>query len=118
MTTILYDEDAKLDDIAGEKIAILGYGNQGRSQALNLRDSGQDVVVGNIEDDYRKTAIADGFAAVTIGEAAARADILFLLTPDEVMPEVYARDVMPHVSATAVILRCHVEAVVRPCRSS
>ena len=88
MTTILRDADAKLEVIAGEKIAILGYGNQGRAQALNLRDSGLQVLVGNIDDAYRETAIADGFFVFPIADAARQADILFLLTPDEVMPEV------------------------------
>lgn len=96
MTVIYHDEDASLDAISGATIAILGYGNQGNAQAKNFRDSGLEVIVGNREDAYRETALADGFAVVPIAEAAARAEVLFLLTPDEVMPEVYERDVAPH----------------------
>lgn len=96
MTTILHDDDADPSAIAGETIAILGYGNQGSAQAKNLRDSGLDVVVGNVDDPYRDAALADGFTVLSIADAAARADALFLLTPDEVMPEVYERDVAPH----------------------
>jgi ketol-acid reductoisomerase len=96
MTVIYYDEDASLDAISGQTVAILGYGNQGSAQARNLRDSGLDVIVGNIEDSYRDRAIADGFEVVPIAEASARADALFLLTPDEIMPEVYEKDVAPH----------------------
>ena len=96
MTVIYHDEDASLDAISGATIAILGYGNQGSAQAKNLRDSGLEVIVGNRDDAYRKAALADGFAVVPIAEAAARAEVLFLLTPDEVMPEVYERDVAPH----------------------
>jgi len=96
MATVYHDEDADLDPIKGSTIAILGYGNQGSAQARNLRDAGLNVIVGNIDDSYRQTAVADGFGVVPIADAAARADILFLLTPDEVMPEVYERDVAPH----------------------
>lgn len=96
MPIIYHDEDADVDAVRGQKIGILGYGNQGSSQALNLRDSGFDVVVGNIDDAYRENAVAAGFPVVSIAAAAAAADILFLLTADEVMPEVYERDVVPH----------------------
>jgi ketol-acid reductoisomerase len=98
MAVIYYDEDASLDAIRGEAIAILGYGNQGSSQARNLRDSGLDVIVGNVDDAFRKSALADGFEVLPIAEASARARILFLLTPDEVMPEIYERDVAPHLA--------------------
>jgi ketol-acid reductoisomerase len=98
MTVIYHDEDASLEAISGATIAILGYGNQGSAQAKNLRDSGLEVIVGNRNDAYREAAVAAGFAVVSIAEAAARADVLFLLTPDEVMPEVYARDVAPHLA--------------------
>ncbi len=96
MTTIYHDEDANLGDIEGQVVSVLGYGNQGRSQALNARDSGLEVVVGNLHDSYREQAIADGFAPVSIAEAAARADLLLLLVPDEVMPEIYEADVAPN----------------------
>jgi ketol-acid reductoisomerase len=98
MAVIYHDEDANLDAIRGETIAILGYGNQGRSQALNLRDSGFPVIVGNIDDAYRKNALADGFEVLSIAEASKRAGILFLLTADEIMPEVYEKDVAPHLA--------------------
>jgi ketol-acid reductoisomerase len=99
MTTIYHDEDARVEDVRGQLVGILGYGNQGRSQALNARDSGLEVVVGNIDDEYGERALADGFAPVPIADAAARADLLLLLVPDEVMPEVYEADVAPHLAA-------------------
>src|SRR5512143_314342 len=95
MTVIYHDSDASLDAVRGLRIAILGYGNQGSAQARNLRDSGLEVIVGNIDDHYAAAARAEGFTVVPIAAAVARADALFLLTPDEVMPEVYARDVAP-----------------------
>jgi ketol-acid reductoisomerase len=107
MARIYHDDDASLDPIRGARIAILGYGNQGGAQARNLRDSGMDVIVGNIDDDYRRTAIADRFEVLPIAEAATRADILFLLTPDEVMPEVYERDVAPHLESGDLLVFAH-----------
>jgi ketol-acid reductoisomerase len=107
MATIHHDEHATLEPIAGKTLAILGYGNQGRSQALNLRDSGQRVVVGNIDDAYRKTALADGFAPVPLAEAAAAADVIFMLTPDEVMAEVFERDVAPGLAPGKVLVFAH-----------
>ncbi len=95
MTVIYHDSDANLEDVRGLTVAILGYGNQGSAQARNLRDSGLNVIVGNIEDAYRERAVADGFEVLSIAEASRRGDALFLLTPDEVMAEVYAEAVAP-----------------------
>ena len=61
MSNFYFDADADLGLLEGKTIAILGYGNQGRSQALNLKDNGLKVIIGNIEDDYAKTARADGW---------------------------------------------------------
>ena len=58
---LLKDSDTSLEPLEGKTVAILGYGNQGRAQALNLRDSGVSVIVGNRDDDYRTQAIEDGF---------------------------------------------------------
>ena len=104
MAVIFHEEDSTLEPIAGLAIAIVGYGNQGRSQALNLRDSGLRVLVGNIDDDYRKTAIADGFSPLPIRQAASQADVIFLLVPDEVMPEVYRNDVEPGLAPGKVLV--------------
>jgi ketol-acid reductoisomerase len=107
MAIIYHDEDARIEAIGGQTIAILGYGNQGSAQARNLRDSGLDVIVGNIADSYRDAALADGFAVIPIAEAAARAEVLFLLTPDEIMPEVYATAVAPHLEAGDLLCFAH-----------
>ncbi len=96
MATIYYDDDANPEVLRSETVAVLAYGNQGRSQALNLRDSGLNVIVGNIEDEYRERARSEGFEVFPIAEAAERANVLLLLTPDEVMPEVYDKDVAPY----------------------
>jgi len=107
VTKIYHDEDADRAAIDGLTLAIIGYGNQGRSQALNLRDEGCTVVVGNIDDDYARTAREDGFDPLPIAEAVKQADVIFMLTPDEVMAEVYERDVAPHLEAGNVLCFAH-----------
>ncbi|MEY2452495.1 MAG: ketol-acid reductoisomerase [Acidimicrobiaceae bacterium] len=84
MNEILYESDADLDAIAGQRVAVVGYGNQGRSWALNLRDSGVDVVVCVRADETRATAEADGFATTDV-ESASDADVICLLVPDDII---------------------------------
>ena len=88
-----YEADAKLDVLQGRTLAIIGYGNQGRAQALNLRDSGLNVVIGSIRDESARQAEADGFRVVAITEAAERADVLALLIPDEIQKRVYEESI-------------------------
>ena len=90
---VYLDDDGDTEVLRGKTIAIIGYGNQGRSQALNLRDSGVKVIVGNIRDEYKKTAEKDGFEVFEISEACTKADIMFLLLPDEILPEVYSKHI-------------------------
>jgi ketol-acid reductoisomerase len=74
-------------------VAVLGYGNQGRAQAMNLRDSGVRVIVGNRDDHYRRQAAADGFEPLSISEAAAAGDVLLVLTTDESQPLVWKEQI-------------------------
>ena len=90
MTTIFHDEDADVAALAGSSVAVVGYGNQGRSWALNLRDSGLDVSVCVRADASRDQAVADGFDAGEIGDASA-ADIACVLVPDDVIPSLPLR---------------------------
>jgi len=85
-------EDADLAALSGVPIAVVGYGNLGRSMALNLRDSGLDVRVGNVADAYREKAASDGFAVTSIAEAVAGAELVYLLVADEVIPDVVRND--------------------------
>ena len=78
--------DADPAALSGKTIAIIGYGNQGRSQAINLRRAGHRVIVGNQEDDSWRQARTDGFDALAMDAAAALADIVMLLLPDEIAP--------------------------------
>ena len=95
MTKIFHDSDGKLENLKGKTISIIGYGNQGRAQALNLRDSGLSVIIGNKADEYMKRAKKDGFQTHTITDAVKKSDIIFLLIPDEVMPEVFSKEIEP-----------------------
>src|SRR5579885_1748466 len=104
MAQAFFDSDADLSVLAGRTVGILGYGNQGRSQALNLRDSGVAVIVGNQRDASFERAVADGFAAYDLSEAATRADILALLIPDEVMPEIFAEQIRPHLADGVMLI--------------
>jgi ketol-acid reductoisomerase len=94
---LLKDDDASLEPLAGKSVAVLGYGNQGQAQALNLRDSGVHVVVGNRDDGYRERAVADGFAPVPIADAASEGDILLVLTTDESQPLIWRDQIAPGV---------------------
>lgn len=85
MATIFHDGDADLAALAGARVAVVGYGNQGRSWALNLRDSGLDVRVCVRADASREQAVAEGFAVGAI-EDASSADVLCVLVPDDVIP--------------------------------
>lgn len=87
------DEDPGV--LADRTIAVVGYGNLGSAVASNLRDSAVDVIVGNIDDEYRARAAADGFAVVDITAAVQRADLVYVLIPDEEIPLVFAEQIAP-----------------------
>jgi ketol-acid reductoisomerase len=95
--------DADPDGLSGQAVTVVGYGNLGRSMALNLRDSGLAVTVGNAEDDYRATAVADGFQVAGIGDAVATADVVYVLIPDEVIPEVFREQIAPRLRSGACV---------------
>ena len=96
---VFYERDADLALLHGKVVAMIGYGNQGRSQARNLRDSGVNIVVGNIDDAYKEQAIADGFHPVSIAGAARQGDIIMVVIPDEVQDVVYRESIAPHLTA-------------------
>jgi len=104
MAQWFFDADADLSHIDSKTIGIFGYGNQGQAQALNLRDSGQSVIVGSRQDSSYDLAVGDGFAVHTLPDAATESDILFLLLPDEVMPAVYSEQIADHLKPGDVLV--------------
>ncbi|UCE80751.1 MAG: ketol-acid reductoisomerase [Methanobacteriota archaeon] len=97
MARIYYDKDADLEVLKDKRIAVIGYGIQGRAQSLNLRDSGVEVVVAQkFKDDYYKRAKEDGMTVMDIPDAVKSADIVMMLIPDEVQKEVYDNEVSPY----------------------
>lgn len=108
MATIYYDQNADLAALKDLTLSVIGYGNQGRAHALNLRDSGCSVIVGAREDsNSRDLAYQDGFQVKSIGEAAAQGDVIGLLLPDEVMPRIVKQQVVPHVKKGSGFLFAH-----------
>jgi len=108
MTKIFYDKDADLGVLKGRKIAIIGYGIQGRGQALNLRDSGLDVIVSELEgtENY-KTAKEDGFSPLASSQAAQQASIIQILTQDHVQAKVYKGSIEPNLKKGKAIVFSH-----------
>jgi ketol-acid reductoisomerase len=100
---IFFEKDIPSPGFKSLTAAVIGYGNQGRAQALNLRDSGVPVLVGNIRDAYAERAAADGFSVLSIEEATKAADLLLLLVPDETMPDMFSSRIAPHLKAGQLI---------------
>ncbi|PSJ37402.1 ketol-acid reductoisomerase [Allosphingosinicella deserti] len=105
---ILFDKDADLDLVRRRRVAVIGYGNQGRAQALNLRDSGVDVIVALPETSARRgQAGNDGFATATTAEAAQRADLLVLLAADEDHARIYSEEIESRLCNGSAIVFAH-----------
>ncbi len=96
MTVIYREEDGDLSVLDGKRVAVIGYGHLGRPFALNLRDSGVQVTVGIRDDEHGEKPSADGFAAAAIEDAVTDAQVIMMMLPDEVMPQVYLERVSPH----------------------
>jgi ketol-acid reductoisomerase len=100
MAKIYYNKDADLKALKGKKVAVIGYGIQGRAQSLNLRDSGVDVVLGlNLKDETWKRAKADKMRIMSVKDAVKGADVVMMLIPDEVQKMVYDEYVAPNLRA-------------------
>ena len=99
MTIIYHEQDGDPSFLLGKKVALIGYGSMGQPLALNLRDSGVEVLVGTRpdgQDASRQKALQDGFAAYSISEAVQATHIALMTIPDEVMPAVYLEQVAPY----------------------
>lgn len=108
MTEIFYDDDADLSIIQDRQVAIIGYGSQGHAHALNLRDSGVDVRIGLAEGSRSKAkAEAEGLRVLSVAEAAAEADVIMILTPDQVQAQIYRESIQPHLQPGDALFFAH-----------
>ncbi len=108
MADMIYDDDADLSIIQGKKVAVIGYGSQGHAHSLNLRDSGVDVRVGLAEGSPSKAkAEAEGLRVLSVADAVKEADLVVILTPDQVQRHVYAKDIKPNLREGAGLLFGH-----------
>ncbi len=106
--TIYYDADADLGRLKGRKIAIIGYGSQGHAHALNLKDSGLDVMVGLYKGSKSwETAQQAGLDVATVEDAAARADMIMLLVPDQTQKDLYERAIRPSMRSGKTLMFAH-----------
>lgn len=108
MANIYYDKDADLSLLAGKTIAVIGFGSQGHAHALNLRDSGCQVVVGLYEGSKSwAKAEAEGLQVLPVAEAARAADVVMLLTPDSVQPPLYKEHIAPYLERGDTLMFAH-----------
>jgi ketol-acid reductoisomerase len=108
MAKLYYDDDADLVHLDGKTVAIIGYGSQGHAHALNLRDSGVEVVVGLHPESRSRTRAADqGLEVIDVADAARRAQVIMILTPDHVQAGIYRTSVAPHLEAGDTLMFAH-----------
>ena len=108
MANVYYDQDADLGRLEGKTVAVIGYGSQGHAHALNLRDSGVDVVVGLYPGSRSwSKAEADGLRVATTAEAAQAADVIMMLIPDPAQPKVYREAIEPNLEPGNTLMFAH-----------
>ena len=106
--TMYYDKDADLANLQGMTVAILGYGSQGHAHAQNLRDSGINVVIAEMEgtDNY-KIATEHGFKPMSTEEAVKAGDVIVLTLPDELQGQIFRDQIRPNLSKGNILLATH-----------
>ena len=109
---ILHDNDADLSVLNGKTIAVIGYGSQGRAQALCMRDSGLNVIIGIRPGKSFDAAVQDGFKVLSVTEAAREADIIHILLPDEMHGPVYREEIAPEVKPGKTLSFSHGFSIV------
>lgn len=108
MSKIYYQQDCDIQKLDGKKVAIIGYGSQGHAHALNLKDSGVDVVVGLYEGSKSAAkAKAQGLEVYSVAEATKMSDIIMILIPDEKQKAVYESEIAPNLSEGKTLAFAH-----------
>ncbi len=108
MAEMFYDDDADLSVIQGKKVAVVGYGSQGHAHAMNLRDSGVDVVIA-LREGSKSIAKAEeaGFTVKNVADATKWADLIMILAPDQHQRHIFADDIEPHLEAGKTLAFAH-----------
>jgi ketol-acid reductoisomerase len=108
MPNRFYEKDGSLAPLKGKTVAIIGYGSQGHAHALNLRDSGVNVVVGLHEGSKSKAkAEAAGLKVLSVADAAKAADVIMILVPDHIQGDTYRNDIAPHLTKGKTLMFAH-----------
>ncbi|MFC4557695.1 ketol-acid reductoisomerase [Virgibacillus kekensis] len=107
MAKVLYEKDIQQEVLKQRKIAVIGYGSQGHAHALNLRDSGYDVVVGLRPGKSQQKAEQDGFEVLPVADAVRTADVVMVLLPDEQQPTVYYQSIQANLKSGSAIAFAH-----------
>lgn len=107
MAKVYYEKDIEQNELEGKKIAVVGYGSQGHAHAQNLRDNGNDVIIGLREGNSAKRARNDGFDVLPVAEASKKADIIMILIPDEIQGATYTSEIEPNLEAGNAIAFGH-----------
>lgn len=108
MAKIFYQNDCDLKQIIGKKVAVIGYGSQGHAHALNLKESGVDMVIGLYEGSKSwNSAEAHGLTVMTASEAAKRADVIMILVPDEKQAKIYDESIKPNLEKGNTLMFAH-----------
>ena len=108
MAKMYYEQDANWELMQGKTVAIIGYGSQGHAHALNLKDSGVNVIVGLYEGSKsRAKAEEAGLKVATVAEAVKAADLTMILIPDEKQAQVYKQDIEPNLKANSALVFAH-----------
>ena len=107
MAKVYYNGDVNEAVLQGKKVAVIGYGSQGHAHAQNMRESGQDVVIGLRPGKSWNQAVEDGFEVLPVREAAAVADLIMILLPDEKQPQVYKEFIEPELKEGKTLAFAH-----------
>ncbi|RXI98457.1 ketol-acid reductoisomerase [Anaerobacillus alkaliphilus] len=107
MAKVYYNGDVNETVLQGKKVAVIGYGSQGHAHALNLKESGVDVVVGLRKGGSWDKAVADGQTVLSVNDASALADVIMVLLPDEYQPKIYKEEIEPNLTAGKALVFAH-----------
>ena len=107
MAKIYYQQDCKKEYLIEKRIAIIGYGSQGHAHALNLKESGFDVIVAELDPAKKAEAEANGLKVVTAAEAAKTADVIVMLVSDDIQPIIYENELKPSLTKGKYLMFAH-----------